>query len=112
MPVKIEQNSAIIEISPNLYSTNAVLRAAYRMQEEYSIIVDGDGIEKIIVSLKRRDNKKICDDDIELFFTELLQAELEERNLRKFGNLNNIIENLLMKNDNIDFSSVDENETK
>jgi len=96
MTVKKIDNMAIIELSPNLYSSNAVLRAAYRMQEEYSIVVDGDGIEKIIVQIKRRDNKNICDDDVELFFTELLQAELEERNLRKFGSLSDVVEKILM----------------
>jgi len=96
VPVKMENDLCVIELSPNLYSSNAVLRAAYRMQEEYAVMVDGDGIEKIIVRLKRRDGKKICEDDIELFFTEVLQAELEERNLRKFGSLNDVVEKILM----------------
>ena len=97
--IEVYGNSIIITLSPSLYSKNAVMRAAYRMLGNCSARVLGDGINSLSVELRVLDDDGRVDkeDLVDAFFAELLQAEMEEINMRKFGDVRKMLLELAIR---------------
>ncbi len=90
--IKEGENEITITLSPALYSKNVVMRAAYRLLENYIVWVGGDGVEKIVVKIKpQEDGQKIDKDVLDIFFIELLQAHMEETNAERYAEIRNAL---------------------
>ncbi len=96
--IREEDDNIVITLSPALYPKNVVLRAAYRLLENYVVWVGGDGIESVVVKIKPQgEGKKISKDVIDLFFAELLQANMEETQAKRYADMRRILMELAMR---------------
>ncbi len=87
-----EDNSLVISLSPSLYPKNVVMRAAYRLLENYVVWVVGDGIKKIVVKISpQEEGQKIDKDVLDIFFVELLQAYMEEAQAERYAEIRNAL---------------------
>ncbi len=94
--VEVADGIVKIKLPSTLYSKSTVMRAAYRMLETCRVRVLGDGIEEITVELKPPEGEN-TEELIDAFFAELLQAEMEEMNLRRFGDVRKLLLELAIK---------------
>ncbi len=106
--VEVDNGIVKIKLPPTLYSKSTVIRAAYRMLNTCRVRVLGDGIEEITVELKPHEGEN-TEDIADAFFAELLQAEMEEMNLRRFGDVRKLLLELAIKGVVPDISKQSEN---
>jgi len=96
--------SVRITLSPTLYPQTAVMRAAYRFTEDFDVIVDGSTLAKIFVTLnvKDEDKKTVGKKDLEqlssAFFSELIHANVEETQSRRYADTRNALIGAALRN--------------
>ncbi len=100
-----EKNKCVlITLTPTLYPTSVVMRAAYPFIDDFNVIVDGDALSKIFVTLSvKEDGKKgATKKDLEqlsnAFFTELIHANVEESQARRYADTRNALIGAALRN--------------
>lgn len=99
-----KNKSARISLNPTLYPQSAVMRAAYRFTDGFDVVVDGDALSKIVVTLKAKPEDKAAATkaDIEklanAFFSELIHANVEELQARRYADTRNALIGAALRN--------------
>lgn len=93
-----------ITLNPTLYPQSAVMRAAYRFTDEFNVIVDGDALSKIfvIIKIKPEDKSGATKEEMEQlandFFSELIHANVEEMQTRRYADTRNALIGAALRN--------------
>jgi len=69
--IKVENEYAIINVNPNIYSLNVVRSAAYVFMDRAYVIIDGDPKSQIVVKLKPKNKEDVRKLGLD-FYNELL----------------------------------------
>ncbi len=73
------------------------MRASYRFIDDFDVIVDGDPLSKIVVTLKIKEedkkgaSKKDMEKLVSTFFSELIHANVEETQARRYADTRNAL---------------------
>jgi His-Xaa-Ser system protein HxsD len=59
--IEIKDNSALININPEIYSLSAIFNAAYVMLDKAFILIDGHPSEEILVEISAKDNSELLE---------------------------------------------------
>ncbi len=95
--VKINEKKKCIflSLSPRLYPQTVVMRASYRFIDDFDVIVDGDPLSTIFVTIKAKKEDKASYSDLEelasAFFRELIHANVEETQARRYADTRNAL---------------------
>lgn len=93
-----------ITLNPRLYPQSTVMRAAYRFIDDFDVIVDGDPLSTIFVTLKVKaeDTESTTRKDMEqlanTFFSELIHANVEETQSRRYADTRNALIGAALRN--------------
>ncbi|MBU4246439.1 MAG: (Fe-S)-binding protein [Nanoarchaeota archaeon] len=93
-----------ITLNPRLYPQTVVMRAAYRFTDDFDVIVDGDPLSSIFVTLKVKaeDVESTTRKDLEqlenAFFSELIHANVEETQSRRYADTRNALIGAALRN--------------
>lgn len=87
--------SILLAINPRLYPQTAVMRASYRFIDDFSVIVDGDPLSTIYVTIKAKPEDSASYSELEelahAFFKELIHANVEETQARRYADTRNAL---------------------
>lgn len=87
--------SILLAINPRLYPQTAVMRASYRFIDDFSVIVDGDPLSTIYVTIKAKPEDTATYEELEdlahAFFKELIHANVEETQARRYADTRNAL---------------------
>lgn len=97
--VSIDEKEKCVNIilNPRLYPQSTVMRASYRFIDDFDVIVDGDPLSKIFVTLKIKPEdknsatKKEMEQLANTFFSELIHANVEETQARRYADTRNAL---------------------
>lgn len=115
--VSLDKKNGTVKIvlNPRLYSQNVVLRASYRFTEDFDVIVDGDPLTELVVSIKIRKNEKFGVDDLDSivngFFAELIHASVEDLQARRYADTRNALIGAALKSMIPDIQKSNENKS-
>lgn len=93
-----------ITLNPRLYPQTVVMRASYRFTDDFDVIVDGDPLSSIFVTLKVKaeDAESTTRKDLEqlenAFFSELIHANVEETQSRRYADTRNALIGAALRN--------------
>lgn len=93
-----------LTLNPRLYPQTVVMRASYRFTDDFDVVVDGDPLSKIFVAIKVRseDEKTATKEDLEqianTFFSELIHANVEETQSRRYADTRNALIGAALRN--------------
>lgn len=100
-----EKNKCIhITLNPTLYPTSVVMRASYRFIDDFDVIVNGDALSKIFVTLtvKEEDKSSATKKELEhlsnAFFSELIHSNVEESQARRYADTRNALIGAALRN--------------
>ncbi len=104
--IVLDENAKTVKITlnPRLYPQTVVMRASYRFIDDFDVIVDGDPLSKIFVTIKVRseDEKTSTKGDLEqianTFFSELIHANVEETQSRRYADTRNALIGAALRN--------------
>ena len=95
--VKINEKkkSILLSLSPRLYPQTVVMRASYRFIDDFDVIVDGDPLSTIFVTIRAKREDDASYSDLEelasAFFRELIHANVEETQARRYADTRNAL---------------------
>lgn len=95
--VFVDKKNGLVKIilNPRLYAQNVVLRASYRFIEDFDVIVDGDPLSELVVTIKVHRGAKFGADDLDSvvndFFAELIHSSVEEMQARRYADTRNAL---------------------
>ncbi len=84
-----------IVLNPRLYAQNVVLRASYRFLDDFDVVVGGDPLSELVVTIKVRRGAKSDADNLDCavddFFAELIHSSVEEMQARRYADTRNAL---------------------
>ena len=90
-----KEKSISLALNPRLYPQTAVMRASYRFIDDFSVIVDGDPLSTIYVTIKAKPEDSASYSELEdlahAFFKELIHANVEETQARRYADTRNAL---------------------
>ena len=95
--VKINEKKKciLLSLSPRLYPQTVVMRASYRFIDDFDVIVDGDPLSTIFVTIKAKGEDDASYSELEelasAFFRELIHANVEETQARRYADTRNAL---------------------
>ncbi len=95
--VKINEKKKciLLSLSPRLYPQTVVMRASYRFIDDFDVIVDGDPLSTIFVTIKAKKEDDASYSELEelasAFFRELIHANVEETQARRYADTRNAL---------------------
>lgn len=102
--IKIDVKNKAVDIclNPRLYPQSVVMRATYRFIDDFNVIVDGDPLSDIFVRFKIKPGDTAGKEDMEelvnAFFAELIHANVEETQARRYADTRNALIGAALKN--------------
>ena len=89
------EKTVLLSLNPRLYPQTAVMRASYRFIDDFSVIVDGDPLSTIYVTIKAKPEDTASYSELEelahAFFKELIHANVEETQARRYADTRNAL---------------------
>ncbi|MEA3342816.1 MAG: hypothetical protein U9Q92_01495 [archaeon] len=95
--VKIDEKKkcVLFALNPRLYPQTVVMRASYRFIDDFDVIVDGDPLSTISVTIKAKKEDGASYSELEelaaAFFRELIHANVEETQARRYADTRNAL---------------------
>ncbi|MFH1432627.1 MAG: hypothetical protein ABIG84_05405 [archaeon] len=90
-----KEKSVLLSLNPRLYPQTAVMRASYRFIDDFDVIVDGDPLSIIFVTIKAKAEDDASLSELEelahAFFKELIHANVEETQARRYADTRNAL---------------------
>lgn len=90
-----KEKTVYLSLNPRLYPQTAVMRASYRFIDDFSVIVDGDPLSTIFVTIKAKPEDSASYSELEelahTFFKELIHANVEETQARRYADTRNAL---------------------
>ena len=95
--VKIDEKKkcVLFALNPRLYPQTVVMRASYRFIDDFDVVVDGDPLSTISVTIKAKKEDDASYSELEelaaAFFRELIHANVEETQARRYADTRNAL---------------------
>ncbi len=95
--VKINEKKKciLLALNPRLYPQTVVMRASYRFIDDFDVIVDGDTLSTITVTIRAKKEDDASYSELEelasAFFRELIHANVEETQARRYADTRNAL---------------------